>query len=109
MGPHLLSGIAVLPSFVCHIANLLAFLSPALGSNLAQLGSDVFLHLLERAQELVKLLRADGRTKWEECAAGKRGAAKGSLELHHAQAVNLDVGVAIGYACARPPIASPAP
>src|SRR5439155_2382658 len=70
--------------------------SPVLGSHLAQLGNNVCLHLLKRPEQLVKPFRAHGRSKREEGAAGKRSAAKGTLELHDARAIIVGVVVTPG-------------
>jgi plasmid stabilization system protein ParE len=78
------------------VVYFLRVVSAVLGSNLAQLRNDVCLHLLKRSEQLVKLFRAHCRSKREQGAAGKRSAAKGTLELHEAQAVMLDVLVTAG-------------
>ena len=67
-----------------------------LGSHLAQLGNDICLYLLKHVEELVKLFCADGRSERKQGPAGKRGAAKGTLELHDAQAEIIGVVVAMG-------------
>jgi hypothetical protein len=69
------------------------------GSNLAQLGNNVRLHLLKRPEQLVELFRACGRSQREEGAAGKRSTAKRTLELHDAEAIILGA-VPAGDGCA---------
>jgi hypothetical protein len=74
----------------------LKVVSAVLGSNLAELANDVCLHLLKRSEQLIELSRAHGRSEREQGAAGKRSAAKRTLELHDAQAIMLDVRCTTG-------------